>query len=151
MEFCTSVASIYDLYEYIYKGFNPGDALKRGNAKKEIVEFVEGSYICTFEGVWRIWALTCMARFYLSCDCLSTQKITNMSLEVSSRSSLQWFVTVLRTTNPQRGSAPVMKIGKHLWYSDYAELLTYHGKSKYRKVCQRELEFLAVCTSPFPM
>ena len=52
VEYCASIAAIKYLHAYIYKGFDRGDAVMRDNANNEIVEFVEGRYICTSEGVW---------------------------------------------------------------------------------------------------
>ena len=51
VEYCASIAAIKYLHEYIYNGFDRGDAVMRDNANNEIVEFVEGRYICTSEGV----------------------------------------------------------------------------------------------------
>ena len=54
VEYCASVAAIKYLHEYIYKGFDRGDAVMMNKANNEIVEFVEGRYMCTSEGVWRL-------------------------------------------------------------------------------------------------
>ena len=52
VEYCASSAGTKYLHEYIYKGFDHGDALMRDNANNKSVEFVEGRYICTSDGVW---------------------------------------------------------------------------------------------------
>ena len=52
MEYCASVAAIKYLQEYIYKGFDQGDAILREDQVNEVWEFVECRYICTSEGVW---------------------------------------------------------------------------------------------------
>ena len=80
-----------------YKGFDCGDAVMRDNANNEIVQFVEGRYICTSKGVWRLLCFDMHEQFALSCGCLSTWKISNMSVGVISGASLKWFVTNLQT------------------------------------------------------
>ena len=43
------------------------------------------------------WALTCLSSSYLSCRCLSTRKISNMSVGMISGATLKWFVMDIQT------------------------------------------------------
>ena len=146
MAYCASIAAIKYLHEYIYKGFDPGDAVMRDNANNEIVEFVESRFICTSDGVWRLLGIDMYEQYppfmplpihlenqqYVRCS--DQRTIPEVNPEGPPDTPLTaWF---------KSNTKPEQQFGKHLLYSDYAKPFMYHAQSKEWKFCSREVDIV---------
>ena len=133
VEYCASLASIKYLHEYIYKGFDRGDATLRDHQVNKGVESVEGRCICTSEGVWRLLAFDLHEQFF---------PVLRLPVHLESWQHVRWNnqqhltdsvgdgppdtpLTAWLKSNAKQDHA----FGKHLLYTDYAERFTYDAKT----------------------
>ena len=146
VEYCASLAAIKYLHEYIYKGFDRGDATLRDDQVNEVVEFVEGRYICTSEGVWRLLAFDLHEQF---------PAVLRLPVHLENQQHVRWHdqqhLTDIVGDGPpdtpltawlKSNAKPDHAFGKHLLYTDYAERFTYDAKTKEWKIRKRGLNTL---------
>ena len=125
VEYSASLAAIKYLHEYIYKGFDRGEASLRDDQVNEVVEFVEGRYICTSEGVWRLLAFDLHEQFPL---------VLRLPVHLENQQHVRWkdqqHLTDIVGDGPpdtplvawlKSNAKPGHAFGKHLLYTDYAE------------------------------
>ena len=143
VEYCASLAAIKYLHEYIYKGFDRGEATLRDDQVNQVVEFVEGRYICTSEGVWRLLAFDLHEQF---------PAVLRLPVHLENQQHVRWhdqqhLTDILGDGPPdtpltawlKSNAKPDHAFGKHLLYTDYAERFTYDAKTKQWKIRKRGL------------
>ena len=106
----------------------------RDKANNEIVEFFEGRYICTSEGVWHLLCFDMHEQF---------PPVMQLPIHLENQQYVRWsdhrsipeVVSDIPPETPltvwfKSNTKSKHQFGKHLLYSDYAELFTYHGQTK---------------------